>query len=475
MAVEAVKVDLNEVEKGGGGGEDGETSIVPPTHHEINTYIRRLDFRVLPVICITYMLSVLDRSNLGNAHQAGLDAGIGLVGNQYNMLGTLFYIGYILSMWTVAGWKKFPAHIWCTCVILSWATISSLQASVHNFAGLAAIRFLLGISEAMFAGVPVYMSFLYPGDRVGLRQGIFIAMAALANAYGGALGYAILQIKSPQVPAWRILFLIEGLPTLIMAVVAFFALPDSIATAKFLSAREKEVGLSIVQTQKAGGGVGISWAEFKHGALDWRSYVTGIIYFGCNVSFASLPLFVPAIIAEIGAFPGVESNGLSAPPYLFCFLVILPVNYLADRLHVRGPLVSGFGLVSAIGFLLLATTTGAAPRYIGVFLAINIFVCVSLLLAWVTNMHANESKRSGGWAIFQTLGQFGPLLGTNVFPADEAPYFVKGSWVSFACSMVVCVVSAGLSCALWRENKRLDKIFHEEEDAEGEKGFRYII
>lgn len=81
----------------------------------------------------------------------------------------------------------------------------------------------------------------------------------------------------------------------------------------------------------------------------------------------------------------------------------------------------------------------------------------------------------------RTLGQCGPLLGTNVFPASEKPYYVKGSWISTAFCLLVAVVSAALSFSLWRENKKLDRIFHERpEDEENEnvrtpRGFRYVI
>lgn len=191
-------------------------------------------------------------------------------------------------MWTVAGWKHFPAHIWCACVVFAWSTLSSLQSSVSNFSGLAAIRFFLGVFEAMYAGVPVYLSFFYPRDKVGFRQGIFISGSALANAYGGALGYAILLIKS-NVPSWRILFLIEGLPTLLMTVVAFFMLPDSIRDARFLTDREKEVASycineGLVADTEEGQHTGVRLKEMVAGLRDWRSFVTGIIYFGCNVS-----------------------------------------------------------------------------------------------------------------------------------------------------------------------------------------------
>ena len=198
-----------------------------------------------------------------------------------------------------------------------------------------------------------------------------------------------------------------------------------------------------------------------------------------QVSFASLPLFTPTIIEEIGVFTTIQSNGLSAPPYLFCFFVIIAINFTADKLRIRGPFITFFALVAAVGFILLATTTAPATRYLGVFFAIMIFVCVSLMMGWVSSMHGTESKRSGGWAIFQTLGQCGPLLGTNVFPESEKPYYVKGSWISTSFCLLVAVVSAGLSFSLWRENKKLDRIFDEDadidQDARISRGFRYTI
>lgn len=107
-------------------------------------------------------------------------------------------------------------------------------------------RFFLGIAEAMFGpGVPLYLSFFYPRERVGFRHGIFISGAAAANAYGSALAYGISQINGKLAP-WQILFLIEGLPTCLLAIVVWFYLPDSIEKARFLSPREKDIALTFV-------------------------------------------------------------------------------------------------------------------------------------------------------------------------------------------------------------------------------------
>ena len=180
------------------------------------------------------------------------------------------------------------------------------------------------------------------------------------------------------------------------------------------------------------------------------------MYFGCNVCFGSLPLFVPTIISEMGAFSQIQSNGLSAPPYLLCFFTIITLTYLSDRFRVRGPFSVAAALVAAVGFILQATTEAVATRYFGVFLSINIFACVALTLAWTANLHASESKRAGGYSILATIGQCGPLLGTNVFPASEKPYYRKGMWISCAFCLLVAFLSLTLSLVLMRENRRME-------------------
>lgn len=116
----------------------------------------------------------------------------------------------ILFQWTQMGWKVFPPHIWVTCAVLAWGTISSVQAATTSWPGLMVCRFLLAIPEAMYGpAVPLYLSFFYPREKLGLRTGIFLSGSALANAYGGALAYAISQAHG-SISTWRILFLIEG-------------------------------------------------------------------------------------------------------------------------------------------------------------------------------------------------------------------------------------------------------------------------
>ncbi|KAF2769581.1 MFS general substrate transporter [Teratosphaeria nubilosa] len=440
--------------------KEGEVPFVPPTKDEEQRVIRKLDFRLLPLVFVLYSLAVLDRSNLGNAKLAGLTESINLTGYRYNWLGTIFYIAYILSQWLLIGWKQFKPHNWCAAVVLFWGFVATIQATVHSWAGLMTCRFFLGIAEACFGpGVPLYLTYFYPRDLVGFRQGVFISGAAMANVYGGILAYGITQIKGSLAP-WKILFLIEGIPTCFVALAAWFFLPDGITQAKFLTEREKEVALHFVarnQKLDVGKQQGIRVKELLAGIRDPKSFLPGLMYFGCNVSFASLPLFVPTIIEGLGHWTSAQSNGLSAPPYALCFFMIIILCTLSDRCKVRGPFVAVGGILGFIGFVMQATSKNIGVRYAGIFFSVNIFASVALLLAWVSNIHAAESRRAGGFTVLATLGQCGPLLGTNVFPATEAPYYHKGLWISAAMCLMVAVVACILSLWLIWENKKMDK------------------
>ena len=114
-------------------------------------------------------------------------------------------------------------------------------------------------------------------------------------------------------------------------------------------------------------------------------------------------------------------------------------------------------MVAAIGFIIQATVKSTGARYFGIFLSVEVFCCVSLTLAWVANIHATESKRAGGMTILATIGQFGPLLGTNVFPKSEAPYYHKGMWISASFCLLIVACSIALSLILISENKKMER------------------
>ncbi len=138
-----------------------------------------------------------------------------------------------------------------------------------------ACRFFLGTAETMFGpGVPLYFSFFYPRRYIGLRFGIWLSGAALANAYSGALAYAISHIHS-SVSNWKILFIIEGAPTAVLAVICWFYIPDSPRDAKFLTPRERDIAVYLAGDAQAQeeepGHTGIHLNSLAAAFKDYRS------------------------------------------------------------------------------------------------------------------------------------------------------------------------------------------------------------
>ena len=294
-------------------------------------------------------------------------------------------IGYIVFEFFVLMWKLIPPHIWATIVVLGWGLIATLQSATTSWAGMMACRFLLGMTEAGFGpGIPYLLSFFYLRHELGLRIGMFLSAAPLANTFAGALAYGITSGHS-KLANWRLLFLVEGLPTICMAPVAWFCLPDSPDKARYLSEDEKAIAKarSIRQAGKEHRVGSIDWKGVRAALLDFKCWLCACMYFSCNVSFASLPVFLPTILEEMG-FTKINAQGLTAPPYFVSFLMTLGTTYIADRTQQRGFMVMTCSCIGGIGYILLVATEPVGIRYFGVFLAASgVFPAIANILPWV--------------------------------------------------------------------------------------------
>jgi MFS family permease len=254
-------------------------------------------------------------------------------------------------------WKIVPAHIYVTAIVLSWGIIASLQSIVTSFAGLLVLRILLGIGEAGFTGVPFYLSFFFKREELALRTGFFIAAAPLATSFASTLAWAIItRGNSSPSASWRLLFLVEGFPSVLVAVVAWNVIPDSPSTASYLTKREKRVARLRLRKEKHASTPsrsGLNIKEMLKTIMDPKSYLTAFMFFCTNMAFSSMPVFLPTIIHEMG-HTVVISQALSAPPYLLSFFIVILTAYLSDRWQSRSYFVIFHALLSAFGYGFMA-------------------------------------------------------------------------------------------------------------------------
>ncbi|KAL5121017.1 hypothetical protein ACEQ8H_001205 [Pleosporales sp. CAS-2024a] len=420
---------------------------------------RKLDTRMVPLLSGLYLLAFLDRSNIGNARIAGMEADLHLSSEDYTWLLTVFYITYICCAPLAILWKVVPPHRWAAFCVLGWGVVSSVQAATQNWAGMMALRGLMGVFEIAYGpGVPFLLSFFYLRSELGLRTGLFLSAAPLANTFAGALAYGITS-GSPGLAKWRVLFLVEGLPTVCMSVVAWMFLPDSPEKANFLTEEEKDVARrrGVLQAGAATRLGGIDWKDIGAGVLDIKSWILGVMYFSGNVAFSSLPVFLPTILKAMG-FSAINAQGLTAPPFFLSFLTCIATSYIADRTQQRGITIAILTAIGGTGYVILAAAHSVGARYFGVFLAAaGIFPAIANVLPWVTNNQGSDTRRGAGIVILNLVGQCGPILGTRMYPKSQGPQYVKGQSVCAAFMFLFCFLALTLRSILAWENKKLDR------------------
>lgn len=158
-------------------------------------------------------------------------------------------------------------------------------------------------------------------------------------------------------------------------------------------------------------------------------------------------------------FTSINAQGLSAPPYIVSFIVLIITCYLSDRLRNRGFFILGLSFTGGLGYLFLSIAKSTAWRYTGVYLAAaGIFPSIAIILPWVLNNQGNDSRKATGLAMLNTIGQCGPLLGTHLFPASQKPYYVSGMAVCSAFMFLVGLLAMILQSWLRAENKKLDAL-----------------
>lgn len=172
----------------------------------------KFDLRILPTLAVMYLFNSLDKSNLGNAKTAGLEKTLGLHGDQYNLILSIFFIPYVLTapFLGMLGKKFGPSRV-LPLMMLSFGFCTLMVVAVKDFGGLMAIRWFLGMSEsAFFPLVIYYQTTFYRRGELARRLAIFYAASSIASAFGGLLSYGVFQINSGGLADWRYLFVIEG-------------------------------------------------------------------------------------------------------------------------------------------------------------------------------------------------------------------------------------------------------------------------
>ncbi|TVY26070.1 putative transporter [Lachnellula hyalina] len=441
----------------------------------------KLDFRILPVLALLFLCSFLDRTNVGNAKTYGLEASLKMTDHQYDTGLAVYYATYIARQVLFHVWrqsvrsitifdieipsnlvlKKISPKIWLPALTVMWGIVTMCLGFVRNYSGFLAVRAVLGITEGgLLPGIVLYLSGMYTRGEMALRLGLFYTAASLSGAFGGLLARGLTEIgKVGGQAKWSWIFIIEGLLTVVVGVIAYFLLPNSVDTASFLKEDERvyartRLHLDLPSRLAQDGSMDqhevFAWSEVSRGIFDLSTWLSAVAYFGILAGLYSFGLFLPTIIVELG-YTANEAQLWSVIPYAVATVVTIFVSFMSDRLKLRGVVMLIVLLPAIVGYAVIANIGIQHPKVkygMTILMATGMYASVPCVLVWNSNNSAGHYKRATTTALQLMIANSGGFVATFIYPSKDKPQFHKGhtvilgllvfSWFTVALNVLNC-------------------------------------
>ncbi|PKS06093.1 hypothetical protein jhhlp_007927 [Lomentospora prolificans] len=424
----------------------------------------KIDLFIIPTVSLLYLFCFIDRANIGNAKIAGLDTDLGMKGYDYNIVITVFYISYIvfeipsniLCKWMGPGW-------FIPIVTLLFGVASLGTAFVKTIPQAAVVRFILGIFEAgMMPGIAYYLSRWYRRSELTFRLSLYIVMAPLAGAFGGLLASAILSLDHfAGLHRWRMIFAIEGIITISLALISFITLTDRPETARWLTQEEKELAIARVKSERVGATEVLEKMDktkLKRGILSPVTLSTSIVFLFDNVTVQGLGFFAPTIVKSIySEKTTIQQQLFTVPPYIVgaFFTLLFPlISWRMDRRQI-------FFIICApmcmVGYCMFLASENQSVRYGATFLiASSMFALGPLTNAQVAANVVSDTARSAAIGMNVMMGNIGGLVSAWSFLPWDAPNYHIGNGLNLATTGSILILSIYTLWWMKKDNKKRD-------------------
>ncbi|KAF2192979.1 putative allantoate permease [Zopfia rhizophila CBS 207.26] len=391
--------------------------------------VRKIDFRLIPILFLIYITAFLDRVNISNALTMGLQKDLRLTKNQPNIALTMFFIPYVLfEVPSNILLKRLTPHVWLSVCTVVFGIAMLAQGFVKNFGGILATRFILGLAEAgIFPGSFYLISFWYKQDESQKRFTVFWCSVLVAGAFGGLLASAIATMDGFNgLKNWRWIFILEGLGTIIVGMVSYFLITDFPEQAKWLSEEEREFVVHRNGHNKTPHRP-IDLKDIGWFFTDPKRILGAFMYWGLVVPVYAYAYFAPTIIKTLG-YSVIQTQLRSVIPFAAALVLCLVVAFISDCIQIRIPFaLFGYGL-AIVGLAILMTVQHDFPVQFGALCLVTMgcFSAGIVIVCWyVMNLHGHF-ERSIGTAWMISFGNTGGILATFTFLASDAPHYKKG-------------------------------------------------
>ena len=373
--------------------------------------------RLIPFLCLCYAVNFLDRVNVGYAALA-MNADLGFTPAIYGTGAGIFFVGYILfEIPSNLALQRFGARIWIARIMISWGLIATAMALVSGETSFYVMRFLLGVAEAgFFPGIILYLTYWFPARERARIVALFMAATPLATMVGGPVSGALLEFNGLfGLKGWQWLFIVEGLPAVVLGVIALRVLDNRPEEASWLSKGERQA-LSQVLAAEAEAARTTGYAELGQALTRPRVLALGLLYFCIVIGFYGISFWMPQVIQTYGLNP-LEIGFLTAIPYFFAAIAMVLWGAHSDRTgeriwHVALPL-----FLAGAAFAWSAATLPLALILVALTLAtIGTYAAIGTFWSLPTSILTGTGA-AAGLALINSMGNTGGLVGPPIIGA----------------------------------------------------------
>jgi ACS family tartrate transporter-like MFS transporter len=407
--------------------------------------VRKVFGRLIPFLCVLYIAAFLDRVNIGFA-ALSMNGDLGFSSEVYGLGAGIFFVGYFLM--EVPGnliMAKVGARLWIARILVTWGIVSGLTAFVSTPLQFYAARFALGVAEAsFFPGIIYYLSTWCRSKDQAKAVSLFMMSLPVCNIVGAPLSTYLLGIDWLGLAGWKWLFVLEGLPPVILGIITPFYLTDRPDDARWLDEDEKAwLGASLTEegNSKADRGSYTLIQAFS----DRDVLLLSGVYFTWVCGFYGITMFLPILVKTLSTTMTNQTVGLLVMiPYVFGFIAMYLVGRHSDRTGERrahvicGMLVAASGLV---GSLFLSGSGMAASMITYTIAVTGIYAAFGSFWSIPTSF-LTATAAAGAIAMINSIGNLGGFLG------PYAVGFIRDKTGSFAGGILFLVVSLIAAAAL---------------------------
>ncbi|SCU83887.1 putative metabolite transport protein NicT [Cupriavidus necator] len=379
---------------------------------EEDKVFRRVTRGILPLLFICSMIALFDRFIVGFAKLQITEA-FGLSAAAYGFGAGIFSLGYLLfEVPSNVILARVGAKKWIARIMVSWGIVTVGTILVRTPEQFYMARFLLGLMEAGFyPGIVYYLSGWFPRARFGRVMALLLLVFPISNLFIGPLSGWILESMSGSagLAGWQWLFVVMGIPAILMGFVFFLLVADKPQDAKWLSAHEKRVVLDAIARDRASMHESGGWfLAFK----DWRVWALGAIMAGGYLGLYGIVFWLPTMVQSAGV-SGFRNIGLiSSIPWIGTVLVTLVLGYSSDYFQERRGHFCFAVLLGALGFVIsVQSSTNIYITIAGLSVACAfLFACFPPAWALASTLLVGQSAACG-LALVNTVASFGSFIG----------------------------------------------------------------